>query len=108
WAAYALWVFSLFGHTHVRLMDGGRAKWEAEGRPVTREMPKFAATDYPLPQRDDSAIRAFRDQVFEHVKAKGKLVDVRSPLEFTGERLHMEDYPNEGALRGGHIPGAQS
>lgn len=108
WAAYALWVFSLFGHKNVRLMDGGRAKWEAEGRQLTREIPKFEATSYPVPQRDDSQLRAFRDQVLEHVKAGRKLVDVRSPLEFTGERLHMEDYPNEGALRGGHIPGAQS
>lgn len=108
WAAYALWVFSLFGHQRVKLMDGGRAKWAAEGRETTREVPRYPATDYPVPQRDDSEIRAFRDQVLEHVKAGRKLVDVRSPLEFTGERLHMEDYPNEGALRGGHIPGAQS
>jgi thiosulfate/3-mercaptopyruvate sulfurtransferase len=108
WAAYALWVFSLFGHTKVRLMDGGRAKWTAEGRELTREVPSYPATQYPVPQRDDSKIRAFRDQVLEHVKAGRKLVDVRSPLEFTGERLHMEDYPNEGALRGGHIPGARS
>lgn len=108
WAAYALWVFSLFGHKNVRLMDGGRAKWEAEGRELTRQAPKFESTSYPVPQRDDRQIRAFRDQVLEHVKAGRKLVDVRSPLEFTGERLHMEDYPNEGALRGGHIPGAQS
>ena len=108
WAAYALWVFSLFGHTKVKLMDGGRAKWEAENRELTREIPKFDTTNYPVPTRDDSVIRAFRDQVLEHVKANRKLVDVRSPLEFTGERLHMEDYPNEGALRGGHIPGAAS
>lgn len=106
WAAYALWVFSLFGHKKVKLMDGGRAKWEAEGRAVTREVPKYEATSYPKVSRDDTQIRAFRDQVLEHIKAKGALVDVRSPLEFTGERLHMEDYPNEGALRGGHIPGA--
>lgn len=106
WASYALWVFSLFGHKNVKLMDGGRAKWEAEKREVTREVPKFESSTYPTPQRDDTVIRAFRDEVLEHVKAKGKLVDVRSPLEFTGERLHMEDYPNEGALRGGHIPGA--
>ncbi len=108
WAAYALWVFTLFGHKHVRLMDGGRAKWAAEGRETTREVPKFEASSYPVPTRDDSGIRAFRDQVLEHVKASRKLVDVRSPLEYTGERLHMEDYPNEGALRGGHIPGAAS
>jgi thiosulfate/3-mercaptopyruvate sulfurtransferase len=108
WAAYALWVFSLFGHTKVKLMDGGRAKWAAEGRETTRDIPTYPPTEYPVPQRDDTKIRAFRDQVLEHVKAGRKLVDVRSPLEFTGERLHMEDYPNEGALRGGHIPGAQS
>lgn len=108
WAAYALWVFSLFGHHKVKLMDGGRAKWEAEGRPLTRETPTFEATSYPAVERDDSKIRAFRDEVLDHVKVGRQLVDVRSPAEFTGERLHMEDYPNEGALRGGHIPGAAS
>lgn len=106
WAAYALWVFTLFGHKNVKLMDGGRAKWEAESREVTRDIPKFDGGSYPVPTRDDSQIRAFRDQVLDHVKAKRPLVDVRSPAEFTGDRLHMEDYPNEGALRGGHIPGA--
>ena len=106
WAAYALWVSSLFGHKKVKLMDGGRAKWEAEGRELTREVPKFEPADYPVPSRDDTVIRAFRDQVLDHIRANNPLVDVRSPLEFTGERLHMEDYPNEGALRGGHIPGA--
>lgn len=106
WASYALWVFSLFGHKKVKLMDGGRAKWAAENRETTREVPKYQGSGYPVPTRDDSKIRAFRDQVLEHIKAKNPLVDVRSPLEFTGERLHMEDYPNEGALRGGHIPGA--
>lgn len=108
WAAYALWVFSLFGHENVKLMDGGRAKWESEKRELTREMPKFPTCDYPMPNRDDTPIRAFRDEVLEHVKAKRPLVDVRSPAEFTGDRLHMEDYPNEGALRGGHIPGAKN
>ncbi len=109
WAAYALWVFSLFGHKKVKLMDGGRLKWEKEKRAVTREIPKFSATDYKAAQeRDDETIRALRDVVMQHVKARKPLVDVRSPLEFTGERLHMEDYPNEGALRGGHIPGAKS
>ena len=108
WAAYALWVFTLFGHKKVKLMDGGRAKWELEKRELTREVPKFDATSYPLLERDDSLYRAFRDDVLEHLKQKGRMVDVRSPLEYTGERLHMEDYPNEGALRGGHIPGADS
>lgn len=108
WAAYALWVFRLFGHDRAKLMDGGRLKWEKEGRPFTREEPQYAATEYPVPERDDTKIRAFRDQVLEHVKAGRKLIDVRSNPEFTGERLHMEDYPNEGALRGGHIPGAKN
>lgn len=108
WAAYALWVFTLFGHRKVKLMDGGRAKWEAEGRPLTREVPSFEPTDYPAKERDDKTFRAFRDDVLRHVEKQGKMIDVRSPAEYTGERLHMEDYPNEGALRGGHIPGAAS
>jgi thiosulfate/3-mercaptopyruvate sulfurtransferase len=109
WAAYALWVFAMFGHKNAKLMDGGRLKWEKEGRQLTREVPKYPGTDYKARHdRDDVKIRALRDSVMEHVKNKKKLIDVRSPLEFTGERLHMEDYPNEGALRGGHIPGAKS
>jgi thiosulfate/3-mercaptopyruvate sulfurtransferase len=106
WAAYALWVFSLFGHPDVRLLDGGRAKWDAEGRPMTIDLPGRPPTDYPVVQRDDSHIRAFRDDVLSHV---GKpLVDVRSPDEYSGKLLHMPNYPQEGALRGGHIPGAKS
>jgi thiosulfate/3-mercaptopyruvate sulfurtransferase len=109
WAAYALWVFSLFGHKNVKLMDGGRLKWDKEKRPLTREVPKFAPTSYQARHdRDDESVRALRDVVMAHVRDKKPLVDVRSPAEFTGERLHMEDYPNEGALRGGHIPGAKS
>lgn len=108
WAAYALWVFTLFGHKKVKLMDGGRAKWEAEGRPLTREVPNFPTSGYQAQERDDQTFRAFRDDVLLHLGDKGKLIDVRSPAEFTGDRLHMEDYPNEGALRGGHIPGASS
>ncbi|NPV67506.1 MAG: sulfurtransferase [Anaerolineae bacterium] len=108
WATYAFWVFQLFGHTRARIMDGGRLKWEREGRPLTREKPAYPPTIYRAPERDDSLFRAFRDQVLEHVRAHGQLVDVRSPAEFTGERLHMEGYPNEGALRGGHIPGARN
>ncbi|MDX1503710.1 MAG: sulfurtransferase [Thermoanaerobaculia bacterium] len=108
WAAYAYWVFQLFGHDRAKLMDGGRLKWEAEGRPMTREVPRPAPSTYPVPQRDDSAVRAFRAEVQEHVKARRPLVDVRSPEEYRGERLHMPEYPNEGALRGGHIPGARS
>ncbi len=106
WATYAFWVFQLFGHTNAKIMDGGRLKWVQEGRPLTREVPHYPPTDYRAPERDDSRIRAFRDQVLAHVQAGKPLVDVRSPEEYRGERLHMPDYPNEGALRGGHIPGA--
>ena len=139
WAAYAFWVFQLFGHTNVRLMDGGRLSWEQEGRPLTREKPVVVPTEYPEVPRDDSPIRAFREQVLEHLQAARRaaarggerfgvsfidrttlhawqrggehtvyLFDVRSPEEYSGERLHMPDYPNEGALRGGHIPGARN
>ncbi len=106
WAAYALWVFSLFGHPDVRLMDGGRSKWEAEGREMTRERPQRAASDYPEVARDDAPIRAYREHVEAHVAQGGRLVDVRSPQEYSGELTHMPSYPQEGALRGGHIPGA--
>ncbi len=106
WATYAFWVFQLFGHGNARVMDGGRLKWQKEGRPLVQEVPSYPASDYRAPERDDSTFRAFRDQVLRHVENGGRLVDVRSPPEFSGERLHMPDYPNEGALRGGHIPGA--
>ncbi len=109
WAAYALWVFTLFGHPDVRLMDGGRQKWEDEGRELTREKPAVVTgTDYPVVPREDAPIRATRSQVEAHLGTPGKLVDVRSPEEFSGEKLHMPDYPQEGAMRGGHIPGAAS
>ncbi|MGH2586785.1 MAG: sulfurtransferase [Dehalococcoidia bacterium] len=108
WATYAYWVFQLFGHTNAKIMDGGRLKWEKENRPLTRDVPSYAATQYKAPERDDTKVRAFRDQVLAHVQGGKPLVDVRSPAEYTGERLHMDDYPNEGALRGGHIPGAKS
>jgi thiosulfate/3-mercaptopyruvate sulfurtransferase len=108
WAAYAYWVFQLFGHAKTKLMDGGRLKWEQEGKPLTREVPEVVSTEYPEVPRDDSQIRVFREQVLLHVNASKALVDVRSPEEYTGERLHMPDYPNEGALRGGHIPGARN
>lgn len=108
WATYALWVFQLFGHTNSVIMDGGRLKWEKEGRPVGRVVPIVSPTSYSAMDRDDTSNRAFRDDVLAHLKVTGKLIDVRSPQEFTGERMHMPDYPNEGALRGGHIPGAKS
>jgi thiosulfate/3-mercaptopyruvate sulfurtransferase len=106
WAAYALWVFSLFGHEDVRLLDGGRSAWEAEGRPYTTDAEVATAVTYPIVERDDSTIRAFRDDVLAHL---GKpLIDVRSPEEFSGERTTAPAYPEEGALRAGHIPGAQN
>ena len=108
WACYAFWVFQLFGHKNAKIMDGGRLKWANEKRELTREIPKFKPANYPTRKRDDSTERIFRDGVLDHVKAGKALVDVRSPEEYAGTRLHMEGYPNEGALRGGHIPGAKS
>ena len=108
WAAYALWVFTLFGHPDVRLLDGGRRKWIEEGRPLTTDLPDRARTEYPVVERNDAPIRAYREDVLDHMKAGGRLVDVRSPQEYTGELLHMPDYPQEGTLRGGHIPGARN
>jgi thiosulfate/3-mercaptopyruvate sulfurtransferase len=108
WACYALWVFALFGHTKARILNGGRRKWAEEGRPMTRDVVTHPATHYVAPERDDKTIRAFRDDVLKHLRSGGALVDVRSPQEYSGERMHMPDYPNEGALRGGHIPGAKS
>ena len=103
WAAYAFWFFKYNGHVDVRLMDGGRQAWVDEGRPLETEKPEV------VPYRDAS-IRAFAPDVLQHIirvqAGEGALVDVRSREEFTGERLHMPDYPNEGALRGGHVPGA--
>jgi thiosulfate/3-mercaptopyruvate sulfurtransferase len=108
WACYALWVFQLFGHDRVRVMDGGRLKWEKEGRPLSREVPVITPTRYKAAKRRDKPIRAFREEVVKHVKSRGQLVDVRSPEEYAGTRMHMPDYPNEGALRGGHIPNAKN
>jgi thiosulfate/3-mercaptopyruvate sulfurtransferase len=108
WAAYALWVFALFGHGDLRLVDGGRQKWLAEGRPMTTDATIRPRTAYPVVDRVDAPIRAFRNAVMGHVESNGRLIDVRSPGEFSGELLHMPDYPQEGALRGGHIPGAAS
>jgi thiosulfate/3-mercaptopyruvate sulfurtransferase len=108
WACYAFWVFQLFGHTNARVMDGGRIKWQKEGRAMTREVPKVTPTQYEAPERDDRTIRAFRSDVEQHMKAQKPMVDVRSPQEFSGERTHMPEYPQEGVLRGGHIPGAKS
>ena len=109
WSCYALWVFRLFGHEKVKIMDGGRDKWIAEGRPLTREVPHPAQTSYPLPPiRRDAEIRAFYEEALAQSRSRLPLVDVRSPGEFKGLVTHMPEYPQEGVLRGGHIPGAQS
>jgi thiosulfate/3-mercaptopyruvate sulfurtransferase len=106
WAAYALWVFELFGHEDVRLLDGGRDKWIAEDRAMTTETTVPAPGEYPVVERNDAPIRAFKEDVLAHL---GKpLIDVRSPEEYTGQRTHMPAYPEEGAMRGGHIPTAAS
>jgi thiosulfate/3-mercaptopyruvate sulfurtransferase len=108
WACYALWAFKLFGHKDCRILNGGRKLWLDEKRPTTTDVPKYPATSYKVEKADEAAIRAFRDEVLVHAKAGKALIDVRSPKEFTGEKLHMEDYPQEGSLRGGHIPGAKN
>ena len=106
-ACYALWLFQYYGHENVRIMNGGRLKWEKENRPLVKEVPSYAATTYRAKEADKS-IRAFRDEVLNHSEARKPLVDVRSPKEYNGEMIHMPNYPQEGATRGGHIPGAVS
>jgi len=111
WACYAFWVFKLFGHKECRIMDGGRKKWLAEGKPVTRDIPTYPRTSYKANPRNDKEIRAFKDEILELYRSGRlgkdvKLVDVRSVQEYTGQLIHMPDYPQEGALRGGHIPTA--
>jgi thiosulfate/3-mercaptopyruvate sulfurtransferase len=109
WATYSLWVFKLFGHADARILDGGRKIWEAEGRPLTKDVPSVKKGSYKTQGRDDKNIRAFREDVLAHLGKPGKaLVDVRSAPEFSGEKLHMPEYPQEGAMRGGHIPGAKN
>ena len=109
WAAYAFWLFKYHGHPDVRLMNGGRQKWLAEERPLTREAPQYSPTQYPVPFRDET-LRSYREDVLRHLVAvvdgHGALVDVRSPGEYSGTLTHMPEYPQEGVLRGGHIPGA--
>ena len=107
WAAYALWVFTLFGHPDVRLMNGGRDKWIAEGRELTTDATEVTPAEYPVVEREDAPIRAYREDVLAALGTT-PLIDVRSPQEYTGERTHMPDYPQEGTLRGGHIPTAAS
>lgn len=107
WAAYALWVFTLFGHEDVRLLDGGRDLWVSSGRETTLDVPSKTTTGYPVVKRNDAPIRAYKDDVLANI-GHVPLIDVRSPQEYTGERTHMPEYPEEGVLRGGHIPTAVS
>jgi len=117
WAAYALWVFKLHGHENCLLMNGGRKKWVAEKRemstvrpqypPVTYDLPTYRAEPGPIPPvLPGRHLRAYREEVLIHANKDKPLIDVRSPDEFTGQRTHMPEYPQEGVLRGGHIPGA--
>jgi thiosulfate/3-mercaptopyruvate sulfurtransferase len=106
-ATYALWLFDYYGHEHLRIMNGGRAKWEQENRSMVKDVPSYAKTSYTA-QEPDQTIRAFRDDVMAHIRVGKPLVDVRSPKEYSGELIHMPNYPQEGATRGGHIPGAQN
>jgi thiosulfate/3-mercaptopyruvate sulfurtransferase len=108
WACYAFWAFKLFGHADCRIMNGGRKLWVDQKRPLSTEKGSYPATQYKVAAKNEPAIRAFRDDVLAHMKAAKPMIDVRSTKEYTGEKLHMEDYPQEGALRGGHIPGAKS
>ncbi len=109
WACYALWTFRLFGHEKVKILNGGRDKWIAEGRETTKEVPQLSTVEYPVPQRRrDDEIRAFYEDALAASESGTPLIDVRSPGEFRGEITHMPEYPQEGVLRGGHIPGASS
>jgi thiosulfate/3-mercaptopyruvate sulfurtransferase len=110
WAAYAFWIFRLFGfpERQLRILDGGRAKWEQEQRPFTTDVPVYAPSGYAAPARSDAAIRAFKEDALAHSRARRPLIDVRSPDEFSGKKTHMAEYPQEGVLRGGHIPGARN
>ncbi|MGH7920414.1 MAG: sulfurtransferase [Candidatus Dormibacteraceae bacterium] len=111
WAAYAYWFFQYSGHAKAKLLDGGRVKWEADGRELTREVPTVSSREHPVGRRNQ-AIRAYRDQVLQTLpqveNRSAALVDVRSPDEFSGKVTHMPAYPQEGVLRGGHIPGARN
>jgi thiosulfate/3-mercaptopyruvate sulfurtransferase len=108
WACYAFWAFKLFGHADCRILNGGRKLWLDQKRPTSTEKPSYPPAPYKVRGNEEARIRTFRDAVAAHAKAGLPLIDVRSPKEFTGELLHMEAYPQEGALRGGHIPGAKN
>lgn len=105
-ATYAWWLLQYYGHKDARIMNGGRKKWLDEGRPLTKDVPAVSPASYRA-GKPDATIRALRDDVLAAVGKKGvALVDVRSPKEFAGELLAPENLPQEGAQRGGHIPGA--
>ena len=107
-AAYAYWYLKVYGHRDVRILDGGRQKWIDEGRELSTEVPAPLAAEYTAQERDES-IRAYRDQVREWLGESGRaLVDVRSPGEYAGDLIAPPGYEQEGAQRGGHIPGAAS
>jgi thiosulfate/3-mercaptopyruvate sulfurtransferase len=108
YACYTFWLFTMYGHSKLKIMNGGRAKWEEEKRQQTKEIPHYEATAYRAPSADET-LRAFRDDVANGLRNPGRrLIDVRSPQEYSGELLHMVNYPQEGAQRGGHIPGAKN
>ncbi len=108
YACYTFWLFQMYGHTNMKVMNGGRVKWEAEKRPLVKDVVEHAPTSYHARPMDESS-RAYREDVAAGLKdANRRLIDVRSPQEYTGELLHMVNYPQEGAQRGGHIPTAKN
>ena len=106
-AAYTYWYLKYYGHDNVKLLNGPRERWIAEGRPTTTDVPSYSAATFTARDGDD-AIRAKRDEVMAALGDGRKLVDVRSPQEYSGELIAMPGYEQEGAQRGGHIPGAAS
>ena len=106
-AAYTYWYLKYYGHDDVKLMNGPREKWIGEGRATTAEIPSFEPQSF-IAQPGDQAIRSYRDEVLAALEREVNLVDVRSPQEFSGELISMAGYEQEGAQRGGHIPGAAS
>ncbi|MFI0410717.1 sulfurtransferase [Actinomadura sp. 3N508] len=105
-AAYAYWYFKLYGHDKVKLLDGGRKKWELDSRELVTDVPSRPATDYKA-QEQDLTIRAFRDEVVDAIGSKN-LIDVRSPDEFSGKLLAPAHLPQEQSQRAGHVPTARS
>jgi thiosulfate/3-mercaptopyruvate sulfurtransferase len=106
-AAFAYWLFKLYGHDDVRIVNGGRKKWVDEGREQIQESPWVQSTTYTAKDANNQ-LRAFREDVKETIGSATNLVDVRSPGEYSGELLAPENLPQEGAQRGGHVPGAKN